>query len=249
MSNNFGEIVFGAGTAILTPAAANGPTNPTPLQLPIMQELSIDFSGDLAELYGQDQYPYALARTKVKIECKAKMGAIYAALLSDLFFGATLATGQAIPVLREVGTVTTHAYTTVHAANFATDGGVVNQTIGQPYRLVPSAPAVGQYTQASGVYTFNASDTITVALVTYTYTSASTGQSTTVTNKPMGAMPTFNFQYMNNQFGSNLYLEFYNATAKKIGLPGKNTEFDMFDFEFSCYSQIGGNVFYLALDE
>ena len=53
MSNvigNFGQITFGAGIAILTPYAANGPTNPTPLQLPIAQDLSIDFNGDLTDL-------------------------------------------------------------------------------------------------------------------------------------------------------------------------------------------------------
>ena len=89
-SNNFGEIIFGSGTGILTPYATNGPANPTPLQLPILQELSIDFAADMAELYGQDQFAFGLARTKTKIDCKAKVGAIYAALLSDLFFGATL---------------------------------------------------------------------------------------------------------------------------------------------------------------
>ena len=84
MSNNFGQITFGAGTGILTPYAANGPANPSPIALPICQELSIEWNGDMAELYGRDQYAYGLARTKMKIDCKAKVGAIYAAFLSDL---------------------------------------------------------------------------------------------------------------------------------------------------------------------
>lgn len=249
MSNNFGQIVFGAGTAILTPAAVNGPANPTPLQVPIMQELSIDFSGDTATLYGQDQFPYGVARTKVKIECKCKMGAIYAALLSDLFFGATLATGQTLFSLQELGTKVSNAITVSHSANFVADMGVINATTGAPYRAVAASPAVGQYTVTAGVYTFNASDTITTAFISYTYSSNSTGVSATVTNKAMGQMPTFNFKYCNNQWGPNEYLEFFNGVAKKIGMPNKNTEFDMVDFEFECYASSNGNVFKLALDE
>lgn len=249
-SNNFGEIIFGSGTGILTPYATNGPANPTPLQLPILQELSIDFAADMAELYGQDQFAFGLARTKTKIDCKAKVGAAYAALLSDLFFGATLSgSSQTLFQVSEVNTVTSHSATVANAAHFIADCGVVNATTGAIYRTVGATPAVGQYTVSAGVYTFNTSDTITTANISYTYSSASTGQSATVTNKPMGAMPTFDFKYLNNQYGPNLFLEFFLAIAKKITLPNKNTEFEMLEFDFSCFSQQSGNVFTLSMDE
>jgi hypothetical protein len=251
-NNNFGEIIFGSGTGILTPYATNGPANPTPLQLPVLQELSIDFSADMAELYGQDQFAYALARTKTKIDCKAKVGAIYAALLSDLFFGATLSNAsQTLFQLQEINTVTSHACTVANGAHFIADCGVINGTTGIPYRAVAATPAVGQYTvnSTTGAYAFNTADTISVANITYTYSAATQGQSATISNKPMGAMPTFDFKYMNNQFGPNLFLEFFLAISKKISLPNKNTEFDMVDFDFSCFSQQTGNVFTLSMDE
>lgn len=48
---------------------------------------------------------------------------------------------------------------------------VFNGTTGAIYTKVASGPAVGQYSvNSSGVYSFNASDTITTALVSYTYT-------------------------------------------------------------------------------
>jgi hypothetical protein len=132
MSNNYGQIVFGAGSAFMTPYAANGPAHPTPISLPILQELSIDITADLAELYGRDQYAYGLAVTKRKIECKAKAGAIYAGMLSDLMFGATLSVGQTLGVLDETQTVTSHTATVAHAANFVEDLGVRNGTTGKP---------------------------------------------------------------------------------------------------------------------
>ena len=247
---NFGEIIFGAGTGILTPYATNGPANPTPLQLPILQELSIDFSADMAELYGQDQFAFGLARTKTKIDCKAKVGAVYAALLSDLFFGATLSNAsQTLFALQEQVTITSHTGTVANSAHFLADCGFVNATTGVPYRYVASAPAVGQYTQTAGAYTVNASDTVATAYITYTYSAATQGQSATVTNAAMGAMPTFDFKYMNNQFGANLFMEFYKGISKKITLPNKNTEFEMLEFDFSCFALQTGNVFTLSMDE
>lgn len=248
-NNNYGEIVFGAGYAVMTPFGANAPANPTPISFPIMQELSIDWSGDIAELYGQGQFSYGQARTKVKIDCKAKIGAIYIALLSDLFFGASYTTGQVKFIIQESVTITTHSGTVANSANFLADAGVVNSTTGAPYRAVASAPALGQYAVTAGVYTFNSSDTITVAYITYTYNSSATGETATVTNVPMGQMPVFNFKYMNNQWGPNVYLEFFNAVAKKISAPNKNTEFSMWDFEFTAFASTNGNVFKMSFDE
>ena len=248
VGNNFGEIVFGSGTAILTPTV-NGPTNPTPINIPIMQELSIDITGDIAELYGQGSFPYGVARTKTKITCKAKMGAIYAHLLADLFFGVNVTAGQTLFVAPESQTVTSHTCTVTHSANFVTDGGVVNASTGSPYQAVASLTAVGQYTVTAGVYTFYSSDTISTALITYTYNSPSTGESATIINVAMGQMPQFSFQYMNNQWGPNVYLEFYRGVATKISMPNKNTEFNMVDFDFSCFALTNGNVFLLSLDE
>jgi hypothetical protein len=251
VGNQFGIITFGAGTAILTPTV-NGPTLPTPINLPIMQELSIDISGDIAELYGQGSFPYGVARTKTKITCKAKIGAIYAHLLSDLFFGTNVAVGQTLFVNPESCTVTSLTCTVANAAHFVKDLGVVNAATGAVYTDVGagSLTAIGQYKATSGgVYTFFTGDTIATALITYSYSSSSTGQSSTILNVAMGQMPQFDFVYMNNQFGQNVYLEFFRAVATKISLPNKNTEFDMMDFDFSCFSLSNGQVFLLSLDE
>ena len=142
-SSNFGQIMFGAGTGVMTPYATNGPTNPTPIQIPIVQEFNIDISADEALLYGQDQFPYGIARTKTKIEIKSKFGAVYTHLLSDVFFGVTPTTGQTLFSQRESVTITTHAGTVAHSANFIADLGVLNATTGVPYTAVASTPAVG----------------------------------------------------------------------------------------------------------
>jgi hypothetical protein len=42
----------------------------------VLQDVSVDISGDIKELYGQNQFAEAVARGKAKISCKAKFGRI-----------------------------------------------------------------------------------------------------------------------------------------------------------------------------
>jgi hypothetical protein len=253
-----GQIVFGAGIGVATPFGANAPANPTPIQFPIAQDLSIDISADKAELYGADQYPYGIARTKAKIDIKAKIGSIYAQLLSDLFFGSTYVVGQTLFATNEQVTVSISGSGTVlHASGGIQDAGVINAATGQQYTRDIAAPTLaGHYevTVGTGTYAFFTSDPIctapnNIALITYAYTSSTAGKTANVTNKPMGAMPQFDFKYMNNQFGSNLYLQFYRAICNKLTLPNKNTEFEMPDMDMSCFAQNNGQVFVLSLDQ
>ena len=55
-----------------------------------MQDVSVDMSFDLKELYGQNQYPVALGRGKGKIDCKAHVASVNGAMLNSIFFGQTL---------------------------------------------------------------------------------------------------------------------------------------------------------------
>lgn len=48
------------------------------------------------------------------------------------------------------------------------DGGVQDQTSGSPYTLVQNAPAQGQYSVTSGLYTFNSADANKTVVITYT---------------------------------------------------------------------------------
>ena len=47
------------------------------------------YLGDVKQLYGQKQFPEAVARGKCKITGKSKFAAINGKMLNDLFFGQT----------------------------------------------------------------------------------------------------------------------------------------------------------------
>ncbi|MDB5358821.1 MAG: hypothetical protein JWO51_118 [Rhodospirillales bacterium] len=59
----------------------------TPTRYGRLQDVKLDFAGDLREFYGQAQFALALARGKIKIEGKASFARISDALFNHLFFG------------------------------------------------------------------------------------------------------------------------------------------------------------------
>jgi hypothetical protein len=112
---------FGAGAlwgTALTDASGAAIANPTPILFGVLQDVSVDISGDIKELYGQNQFAEAVARGKAKISSKAKFGRINGRLLNDLFFGQTM-----------TSSIVANVYDTTGAAIPAT-----------PFQITPTVP-------------------------------------------------------------------------------------------------------------
>ncbi len=82
---------FGSGVLLGTRTDV---ANATPINFGLVQEVQLDLSYTSKELYGQFQWPVAIARGQGKITGKAKMARISGIAFNNLFFGQTLATGQ-----------------------------------------------------------------------------------------------------------------------------------------------------------
>ena len=67
---------------------------PHSMKFGTLQDVSLDISGDVKQLYGQKQFPEAVARGKCKITGKSKFAAINGKMLNDLFFGQTMPAGM-----------------------------------------------------------------------------------------------------------------------------------------------------------
>ena len=154
------QFFFGAGTLY---GLDNSTPTPTPVKFGTLQDVSVEFSADVKELYGANQFPAHIGRGENRMACKAKLGQIQGAMLNVLFFGLPKNTGELLQALGEAaqGIPAASPYT-VHVANaaaFAQDLGVVYTATGAPLTQVASAPTVGQYSVgAGGVYTFAAAD-------------------------------------------------------------------------------------------
>ena len=233
---------FGAGTLWGFPVSGNVATNPTPLKFGTLQDVSLDISGDVKQLYGQKQFPEAVARGKCKITGKAKFANINGKTLNDLFFGQSVVAGMKKVSLDETGTIATGAVTVTNSAQFVQDWGVRYSTTGLPLTKVASSPAVGQYTVAGGLYSFNASENGTQVLISYTFNVAASGSQISVSNQLMGFAPTIQVLletvYNLNQFSVLLY----SVVASKLSFTTKQEDFIIPEFDFEAFSNAAGQV-------
>ncbi|MDE1906887.1 MAG: hypothetical protein KGH75_10620 [Rhodospirillales bacterium] len=232
---------FGSGLLFATNTAANS----TPIQFGTLQDVSLDISRTLKELYGQAQYPVAVGAAQQKITGKAKVGQVNGRLYNDLFFGGTMATGQTLLVYQEAGTVpaaTTYTVSVANAATWVEDEGVLYSNTGLPFKRVASAPAIGEYSVAAGVYTFAAADASAAVLISYTYTSASAGNTINVGNPLQGVQPPFSIVLQRAYNGQQESFKLWSCIASKLTLPTKMADWGITEIDFMAFADSAGRV-------
>jgi hypothetical protein len=234
----------------LQDASGNAIVNPTPIRLGAVQEVGLDFSGDIKELYGQLQFAVVIARGKVKVTGKAKGAVINGQALNTLFLGQGIVAGtQGAVYTDNTGTVvpgTPYQITVTppNAGTFVQDMGVVNAS-GIPMTAVASAPTTGQYAvSGAGVYTFAAADTGINMFISYQYTATvALAKKLHVQNLAMGAAPIFGAYFVGAFQGKRFLVKIYNAVSQKLTLLStKIDDYNIPEFDFSAQADSSGNV-------
>ncbi|HWK45128.1 MAG TPA: hypothetical protein VNT30_10420 [Stellaceae bacterium] len=243
------QVVFGSGQLFGTRTDI---ANASPTRFGALQDISIDFSKDLKELYGQNQVAIALAAGKLKISGKAKFAQVNGKLLNDLFFGQTSTAGQTATASAEAGAIpaTPFTVTAANATNFVADLGVYYAATGLPLtRLASGTPITGQYTVAAGIYTFAAADTGLGVLLNYAYTVAGTGTTLTLTNQLMGVTPLFSVNFTQTFQGKQVNLKLNACASQKLTFATKIDDFVIPEFDFLAQADAAGNIGLLSLAE
>lgn len=243
---------FGSGTLWGYPLGGNLAANPTPMKFGTLQDVALDISGSLKELYGQNQFAETVARGKYKITGKAKFAQIVGKHVNDLFFGQTLNTGQKLTALDEAQSVpasSPYTVTVTNAAQFTDDWGVRYSATGLPLTKVASSPVQGQYSaNSSGVYTFAAADAGAAMLITYRYSSAA-GVQLNIRQQLMGFAPSFQILLNEQYAGKQANLLLYSCVAEKLSWQTKNEDFLIPEFDFEAFANSSGQVMDLYLAE
>jgi hypothetical protein len=246
---------FGTGTLY---GVRSDIANATPVKFGALQEASVDFAATNKELYGQYQFPLAVARGKAKITGKAKFGQIQGRAFFDLFFGQGASTGQTTLANAEAQNVPASSPYTVQVTNHATyvaDLGVVYAATGLPLVQVASAPAQGQYAVAigTGTYTFAAADAGAAILVSYQYTVSASGQQFTLANPLLGVQPTFQLvletSYQSPGGLKKADLTLFSCVSSKLSLDAKQEDFTIPEMDFEAFANAAGNVFTWSFSE
>lgn len=251
---------FGSGSLWGNPIGGNEAANPTPTKFGTLQDISLDISGDAKQLYGQKQFPEAVARGKCKISGKAKFAHINGKQLNDLFFGQTMGAGMAKTITDESGTIAAGTVTVAQHTTYLNDAnagdlGVIYQATGVPLTKVSGSPQVGQYSVSvsTGVYTFNTGENGTTVLISYRYTPAATGSQLNINNQLMGFAPTIlitlNGVFVNNGVTSEYTITLFSALATKLTWATKQEDFIIPEFDFECFANPAGQVIKMELSE
>lgn len=253
------QFAFGAGNMYVTQlqdASGNAITNPTPYPLMVLQEGSVDMAGDVKELYGQNQFPVAAGRAKVKMQIKVRPARIMAGVWNAIYFGQTLSNGIVGIDTDSVGVAIpaspyTITATPPNSGTFVADLGVLDSS-GNPMTRVASAPATGQYsvTVGTGAYLFAAADTGKTVYINYQYSATSTtAKKQTVNNLPMGYAPTFKADLAVAYLGKMTYFQFPMCISTKFSIGFKNEDFAIPEFNFSAFDPGNGQVMTWATSE
>ena len=233
---------FGSGVLIGTRTDV---ANATPVNFGLVQEVTIEEAATIKELYGQFQYPVAIARGSMKTTGKAKVARISGLAFASLFYGAQPQAGQLATAFAEVAAVpaaSPYAVTPANGATLVDDAGPVYAATGLPLVKVAASPSAGQYALAAGVYGFAAADAGKALLLNYTYTVAAAGQRFAVTNQLAGTTPTFQAQFFTTFQGQAVSLKLNACTSSKLSLQTKLEDFVVPEFDFSCFADPTGTV-------
>ncbi len=236
--------MYSFGSGVLLGTRTDIP-NATPVNFGLVQEVSIEETATIKELTGQFQRPVAIARGTIKTHGKAKVARISGMAFASLFYGVTPSAGQLATQFAEAGAVpatTPFTFTAANAANFVDDEGVLYAASGLPLTKVSSTPSAGQYSVASGAYSFSSAEAGKAILVSYTYTLSGTGQKFTVSNQLLGTTPTFQAIFYTTFQGQGISLKLNNCTSSKLSFHTKLEDFVMPEFDFSCFADPAGNV-------
>lgn len=230
-----GQFMFGAGSMFCIPKVVV----PTPRLLGTMQEVSIDFSGNIKELFGQNQFAAATARGQQKVTGKAKFANINMDTYNDLYFNEAVVTGQNLVVLNEIQVVKAQDHTvTAKQSGFLTDLGLINGVTGKPLKRVSgNSPQTGEYALdvASGTYTLNTDMDDKQIQLSYMYNDAVNGKTIIINNQPMGEAPSF-MGIFNGRFGGKqMTLILNTCVSSKLSLISTKLEdFNIPEFDFSA---------------
>jgi hypothetical protein len=244
---------FGAGRVLALPSTTSGnpATDPTPLEVAVLQNVKMTLGADIKSLYGQSQWAVDSAIGKRSIKGSFEFASISNLLMSQLFFSDATEEGQleTTPYPGEQHTVPTTPYevTVDNAAAPIVDFGVtyLNSGIGLINVGSGSLTAVGQYkvVLATGVYTFYSGDAAAEVIINYQYPSADTGSTLEVQNHSMGWGPVVGLNIVFPYEGGGIGFWIPNTRLGKIDLSTKIDDYMMGTSDFEAFAGAAGTPF------
>lgn len=240
-----GTATFGPGillvtrTDLATPAAFN---------IGYANELSLDLTGSTKQLFGQNQFPIAAARSTIKVSGKLKAAVLSGLALNACFFASSFTTGKDNYYFNEAHTVAAITQVVTNVTGGIVDLGVSYAASGLPLqRVAPGAEAAGKYSVvlSTGVYTFNVADEVALLFNYANFAAGGGGQQLNVINQLIGTTPTFQMDYytnLNQPSAKPFSVRLFACVSAKLSLGWKLEDFMMPAVDFDIFANAAGQV-------
>jgi hypothetical protein len=253
---------FGAGALFAERVDLSG-SGIGPIQFGIVQSVSLDFDFTTKPLYGQNQFPVAVARSQGRITGRSSFARVNGVLWADLLFGNTMAAGKVSVAYQEAATVpaiSPYTVTVANGATFSNDLGVIDNVSGNLFTRVTTPATAMEYSvnESTGIYTFGALATGKAVVISYEYNTVATGKKTILTNQLMGRTPTFRLVF-NQQISPGaacagqqvlpMTVILNCCTSSKLSLPTRVDDWMIQEFDFEAYADASGVVGSISTDE
>src|SRR5215472_281000 len=228
-----------------------------PRQFGLLQDVDITFSYTQKELYGQFQFPAAIARGQGKVTGKAKLAQINVLLYADLFFGLAPGAGSDTVSQDEQQTIPQnppYSVTVAQAVNYLDDLGVWMAASGDRFNTATAPSATLQYTVnlSTGVYTFAAADAGKAIRISYLYSLPTTGMNVLITNQPQGYTPAWKcriFQKISPTVPGGVQnislpwtMELNACVSNSLSFPTAQDNWTLNAFDFAAFADASGTV-------
>jgi len=217
-----------------------------------LQECSVDFSFDKKELYGRNQFPVKVARSKGKVDCKANYADIKAEALNIVLNG-TVSNGE-LKIAEPINAVVASGQVSISVPTGGTLGQVltvydVSGDTKVPLTEVSTAPTTkGTYQVDGSTIKFATGDEGLTVQYQFDYT-VTTGKTVEIRNAMMGTAPVFEAEFYASLDGNPITLVLNKCTSEKLTMAFKNEDFVIPDFSFSAFSDASDVVGHLYLSE
>lgn len=250
---------FGAGNFF---GVMPGPA-PTPIRLAGLQDVTIDFKGNIKELYGQNQFALATAKGQVKVTGKAKFANISVSAYNTLFFGQEKVESGQIKfrdnhILKIPDTGDMEIDIPMPAgestAKWHSDMGIIDAATGKIFTRIDKTgtPAALEYKidDEDGTYTFSADDKEKTIYVSYLYEVKGKGKTLTLYNQQTGLAPTFKGIFTGQFSGKQLLMILNACTSNSLKMiDTKLEDFSVPEMEFSASVDDAGVLGTLSAEE
>ncbi len=242
---------FGSGTMWAVPTidlAGNNIAVPTPIPFGAMQEVTLDLSFSVKELYGLYQFPIDVARGTGKITGKAKVARFQATLFNQLF-GETLTANELKVIYQETGNISANNVTVSQGANHSLDLGVQWAANGAYLPRAANAANGSYVVGANGVYTINGANNAQV-YISYAYTANNAaGNAFTINNQLLGLSPFFKLVLNQNRRAKHMTMVLNRCVATKLAHGTKLEDFNIPEFDFSAMADDSNQIGQWSLNE